>query len=133
MPPTFSYTSTSSSSFSTSYRTSSSSSSSNAGPRTVSQTHESHSTPAGTATRTTNSRTGKPTVQETRYFDGKGREVVGGRIEGAGSGYGGGFGSRGVESGGVDRRIEDVSDESDADRVYRERMEEEYAKREGGA
>jgi len=38
------------------------------------------------------------------------------------------------QPGGNERgRIEDVTDESENDRVYRERMEDEYAKREGGA
>jgi hypothetical protein len=59
-------------------------------------------------------------VQETRHYDSQGRETIEG---------GGGSGSNGG------RRIEDVSDSKQAERdaEYEERMEEEYAKREGGA
>lgn len=59
-------------------------------------------------------------MQDTRYYDSQGRPVQG--IEGNGSGS--------------DRaRIEDVTDEEqkENDRLYEERMEDEYAKREGGA
>lgn len=57
-------------------------------------------------------------MQETRHYDSQGRELLEG-----GSGSNGG------------RRIEDVSDTKQAERdaEYEERMEEEYAKREGGA
>jgi hypothetical protein len=63
-------------------------------------------------------------VQETRHYDSQGRELLEG-------------------SGGADasRRIEDVSGQQQAekdtqaerDALYEERMEDEYAKREGGA
>ena len=66
---------------------------------------------------------GEPVVSETRRYDGQGRPVLesstasGGdrRIEGA--------------------RVEDVTDQKDdeATRRYEERIEDEYAKREGGA
>ena len=57
-------------------------------------------------------------MQETRHYDPQGRELLEG-----------GSGSNGS------RRIEDVSDAKQAgrDAEYEERMEEEYAKREGGA
>ena len=62
---------------------------------------------------------GEPVVQETRRYDTQGRKMP----EGAG----------GV-TGDPQRRIEDVSDEqAEKDRLYEERMEDEYAKREGGA
>ena len=58
-------------------------------------------------------------MQETRHYDSQGRELL---ESGSGSSNGG-------------RRIEDVSDSKQAERdaEYEERMEEEYAKREGGA
>ena len=63
---------------------------------------------------------GEPVVQETRTYDQEGRQLISGGNDGSGVGMG--------------RRIEDVSDEQkERDRVYEERMEEEYAKREGGA
>jgi hypothetical protein len=59
-------------------------------------------------------------VQETRHYDPQGREL----LEGPGGA-------------GASRRIEDVSDtqasQAEKDALYEERMEEEYAKREGGA
>ena len=63
-------------------------------------------------------------MQDTRYYDSQGKPVQG--IEGSGVARG-----RGGDSG----RIEDVTDEEqkDNDRLYEERMEDEYAKREGGA
>lgn len=75
----------------------------------------SRTTPEGTTTRTTTQNLGERPVTHTQQFDARGRELTG--------------------SGGADRRIEDVSDqqESEADRLYRERIEDEYAKREGGA
>lgn len=60
---------------------------------------------------------GEPMVTETRQYDNQGRELLGG---GAGAD--------------TSRRIEDVSDtQAERDRLYEERMEDEYAKREGGA
>lgn len=112
----------SSSSFtSSSYSFSSSSSSSNVngeqtstGYRTMQQTNTD-----ADGNRTVQSATqnlGQPVVQETRQYDAQGREMLTGS---------GGDGARG--------RIEDVSDSKDADAQYEERMEDEYAKREGGA
>lgn len=63
---------------------------------------------------------GEPVVAETRTYDQEGRRLMGGE------------GAEGVNMG--RGRIEDVSDEREAaDRRYEEAMEEEYAKREGGA
>ncbi|KIX02344.1 uncharacterized protein Z518_08285 [Rhinocladiella mackenziei CBS 650.93] len=73
----------------------------------------------GTSVRRTHEETGKPTLQDEMYIPPGGRT-----IEGTGA----------AEKG----RIEDVSDADaerhrERDREYEERMEEEYAKREGGA
>ena len=75
---------------------------------------------ATTVTRATQN-LGQPVVQETQHFDSQGRQTLPGT------------GSNG--QGGVQSRIQDVSDDAQAarDREYLERMEEEYAKREGGA
>jgi len=75
-------------------------------------------------------RLGESAQQETRTFDKQGRQVLTGeveeapekRIEGSDSGAGGG------------PTIEDVTDDQAArDKQYEEAMEDEYAKREGGA
>lgn len=99
-----------------------------------SYTEEQHSDPAGTAVRTTHQDgRGAPAVQEVRYFDAGGREIPAERA--ARRGLGPAAGAPGDSSSG--RRIEDVSDrdqrQDDVDELYRERMEDEYAKREGGA
>jgi hypothetical protein len=71
---------------------------------------------------------GQPAVQESRYYDAEGRQILeGGRVLG-----------QSVQSGASEqRRIEDVSEEPQRgvqkEREYEERMEDEYAKREGGA
>lgn len=108
---------TSTSSFSSSF-TSSSSSTSNGqttGHRSVQQTT---SDPVnGTTVRTSTQEHGQPAVEQTKHYDPQGREL----LEGPGS------------TGGS-RRIEDVSgSQAERDAEYEERMEEEYAKREGGA
>ena len=71
----------------------------------------------GTTVHTSTQNMGEPAVQETKHYDPQGRELLEG----------------GSSSGG--RRIEDVSDAKQAERdaEYEERMDEEYAKREGGA
>lgn len=69
------------------------------------------SDPSGTTIHRTSQEAGQPAVSETTRLPAGGTAAVGG----------------GVDSG---RRIEDVTD---ADREYEERMEDEYAKREGGA
>ncbi|KAL8974877.1 MAG: hypothetical protein Q9197_000880 [Variospora fuerteventurae] len=69
------------------------------------------SDPSGTTIHRTSQEAGQPAVSETTRLPAGGTAAVGG----------------GTDSG---RRIEDVTD---ADRQYEERMEDEYAKREGGA
>ncbi|KAL8990836.1 MAG: hypothetical protein Q9177_000602 [Variospora cf. flavescens] len=69
------------------------------------------SDPSGTTIHRTSQEAGQPAVSETTRLPAGGTAAVGG----------------GTDSG---RRIEDVTD---ADREYEERMEDEYAKREGGA
>ncbi|KAL8783557.1 MAG: hypothetical protein Q9213_004547 [Squamulea squamosa] len=71
------------------------------------------SNPSGTTVHRTSQEAGQPAVSETTRLPAGGSAAVQG----------------GVDSG---RRIEDVT-ESDADREYEERIEDEYAKREGGA
>ncbi|KAI9716505.1 MAG: hypothetical protein M1828_007665 [Chrysothrix sp. TS-e1954] len=115
------------SSNSTSYSyTSSSSSYSTSNGQSSSHSQQTYSNPQGSGIRTTTQNSGQPTLQETREYDAQGRAVIGdgsaGRIGGA----------SGTDTGGR-ARIEDVTEETDADRLYRERMEDEYAKREGGA
>lgn len=101
--------------------------------RTTSQayTEEQHSNPQGTTVRST--RQDDPNVapvQELRYFDAGGHEIPAERAAHRGLG-----GAAPPGDGG--RSIEDVSErdnhERDVDRLYRERMEDEYAKRKGGA
>ena len=70
--------------------------------------------PRGTTTHRTAQETGKQPYQETTYTP------AGGRLESTGTA------TRG--------RIEEVTDDqAEKDRQYEERMEDEYAKREGGA
>lgn len=71
----------------------------------------------GTTVKSASQNQGEPVVQEERHYDGQGRELL-----------------SGADGATVNRRIEDVSDEQkERDREYEERIEEEYAKREGGA
>ena len=111
------FTSTSSFSFSS---TINSSSSSNHNGETTSyrSTHQTTSDPVnGTTVRTSTQENGQPAVEQTKYYDSQGRELL--------EGPGGAGGSR---------QIEDVSgSQAERDAKYEERMEEEYAKREGGA
>lgn len=73
---------------------------------------------SGTTVNTASQKYGEPVVQEQRQYDAQGREMIG-SANGTGS----------------DRRIEDVDEEAqrERDRQYEERIEDEYAKREGGA
>ncbi|TVY16348.1 hypothetical protein LARI1_G005347 [Lachnellula arida] len=120
------------SSFNFSFSSSSSiSASSSSGVQRTGQSYQSttHSDPSGTRVQTTSQRVGQPAIQETRNYDAHGRQILeDGKTLGQGQGQGGGNASR---------RIEDVTDadenENGNDRLYRERMEDEYAKREGGA
>ena len=71
------------------------------------------SNPSGTTTHRSTKEAGKPVVNETT------RVPAGRQVEGEGSGQG---------------RIEDVTEaDEQASKQYEERMEDEYAKREGGA
>ena len=113
------FTSTSSFSFSSTINSSSSSSSNRNGETTSHRsTHQTTSDPVnGTTVRTSTQENGQPAVEQTKHYDPQGREL----LEGPGS------------TGGS-RQIEDVSgSQAERDAEYEERMEEEYAKREGGA
>ncbi|KAI1452659.1 hypothetical protein F4805DRAFT_23374 [Annulohypoxylon moriforme] len=80
------------------------------------------SDPSGTTTHFASQRSGEPLHHEHHEYDASGRLISSGR--------------RAIGGSGVDtnRRIEDVSDEQrENDKLYEERIEDEYAKREGGA
>ncbi|KAI1651920.1 hypothetical protein F4815DRAFT_46831 [Daldinia loculata] len=80
------------------------------------------SDPSGTTTHTASQRIGEPLHHERRDYDASGRLVS--------------SSDRALNGSGIDpdRRIEDVSDEQrENDKLYEERIEDEYAKREGGA
>jgi hypothetical protein len=82
--------------------------------KTSRYTQSSSTDPQGTTTNRTVEESGKQPYRETTYTP------AGGRLESSGAGAQG--------------RIEDVTDEqAEKDREYEERMEDEYAKREGGA
>lgn len=65
-------------------------------------------------------RLGEPVYTESRQYDSSGRPMVEGNSVGSGT--------HRIEGG----RVEDISDQ-EAARRYEERIEDEYAKREGGA
>lgn len=78
-------------------------------------TETTSSNPSGTTVHCTSKKAGQPAVVETTHLPARGGNA---QIEGMGS----------------NRRVEDVTDTvTDADRAYHEAMEDEYAKREGGA
>ncbi|KAI1208008.1 uncharacterized protein F4807DRAFT_432811 [Annulohypoxylon truncatum] len=80
------------------------------------------SDPSGTTAHFASQRSGEPLHHEHREYDASGRLM---------SSEGRALGDSGVDTG---RRIEDVTDEQrENDRLYEERIEDEYAKREGGA
>ena len=105
---------------SSSYSSTSYSSSSSTNPQgtTTHFTQSTQTNPDGTTIHRTAEQTGRQPYSETTHVP------AGGRI---GSGGSGGSSSRRDA-----RRIEDVSD-ADAEREYEERIEDEYARREGGA
>lgn len=118
-------------SFSFSSTTFSSSETRNGTTTSRSYTEEQRSDPSGTTVRsTTQNDPHASAVQEVRYFDAGGHEVPAERAAHRGLG-----GAAATDDN--SRRIKDVSEheerESEVDRLYRERMEDEYAKREGGA
>jgi len=88
--------------------------------------HQSHTDPSGTTMQSITQNLGEPAVQETRQYDSAGRELP---IAGAGAGM---LGS-GSSDGGRIKEVTEGQEESEVDQQYRERMEDEYAKREGGA
>ncbi|KAI0148040.1 hypothetical protein F4776DRAFT_605721 [Hypoxylon sp. NC0597] len=80
------------------------------------------SDPSGTTRHIASQRSGEPLHHERRDYDASGRLI---------SSEGRALGGNSIDS---NRRIEDVSDEQrENDRLYEERIEDEYAKREGGA
>lgn len=90
-----------------------------------SYTSQSSSDPRGTTVRTTSQNYGEPAVEETRHYDNQGRELLNAAPT-----------STNNQQRIQDVEVEDVTDqvdESEADKRYREAMEDEYAKREGGA
>jgi hypothetical protein len=102
--------------YSSSYSSTSYSSSSSTDPtgKTMRFTESTSTDPRGTTTHRTAEETGKQPYRETTYTP------AGGHLESGGAGTQG--------------RIEDVTDDqAERDKEYEERMEDEYAKREGGA
>ena len=105
---------------STSYSSYSSSSSSNG--QTTGSHHSQHTVTDSSGNKqvkTTSGDLGGPVYEDSRSYDAQGREL----LEGSGS------------TGRNQPRIQDVEieDVTDADEQYKEKMEDEYAKREGGA
>lgn len=89
-----------------------------------SYSQQSSTTPAGTTTRTTTQQLGQPSVEEVRHYDNRGQELLNAPT-------GSNTNQRRIQG---DFEVEDVTDEVDAaDKKYREAIEDEYAKREGGA
>ena len=97
---------------STSYSSVSTSSTTNGQTTGSTHTSQTHSNNEGTTVRTTTERIGEPATEDIRHYDARGNQLVNGN------------GANGQA------KIEDVTD---ADKLYEERMEDEYAKREGGA
>jgi hypothetical protein len=103
---------------------STSSSSTTVNGQTTSQSHATYSDPSGTKTHTTSQEPGQAPRVERHETDNAGRRVDSGGAQG-----------RIQDS----ERVQDVTEEDgddeqkEKDRQYLERMEEEYAKREGGA
>ncbi len=79
------------------------------------------SDPSGTTTLSASQRNNEPIFTQRRYYDASGRQIPQGQ-------------SLGNSGGGSSQRIEDVSDQQrENDKLYEERIKDEYAKREGGA
>ncbi|GAB7339362.1 hypothetical protein MBLNU457_6004t1 [Dothideomycetes sp. NU457] len=114
----------SSQNFSYSYSSSSSfSSSSTSNGQTTGSHHSQHTVtdPSGTKVKTVSGDIGGPTYEDSRSYDSQGHELL--------------EGSDSSSAGRNQPRIQDVEveDVTDADEQYKEKMEDEYAKREGGA
>jgi hypothetical protein len=99
------------------YSTSSSSYTSSINGQTTSYTQSTQSDPSGTRVHQTSQEPGQAPREERFEIDSSGKKIAEGT------------------SGSSQGRIEDVTDEQqkENDRLYEERMEDEYAKREGGA
>jgi hypothetical protein len=81
------------------------------------RTQTTYSDDSGTTVKSSSQNIGEPVVREEKHYDAQGRELL-----------------SGTDGAGQNRRIEDVSEEQkQRDREYEERIDEEYAKREGGA
>lgn len=99
-------------SYSTSSFSYSSNTSSSGGHHTgTSERTQTFSDSSGTTVRKTSQNLGGEPVSEVKHYDAQGRQLPGGH-------------------GSSERRIEDVTD---ADKEYEERIDDEYAKRQGGA
>ena len=86
--------------------------------------------PRGTTTRTTSSQIGRPTVEQVRHYDNHGRELLTApHASSANINTNSNNNQRRIQ----DFEVEDVTDQVDAETKYKEAMEDEYAKREGGA
>lgn len=112
------------SSSSVSYSSSSTTSSNGGEPTTTGfqRTHQSYTDPSGTTSeRATHQDLGGALRQTTRQTDSSGRVLTGGGAEDA----------QRITDGGPE--VTDVTDQAENDRRYEEAMEDEYAKREGGA
>ena len=99
------------------------SSSSSRNGQTTGSRYAEHTTsdPSGTTTYTASQRNNEPVYAERRDYDASGRPIAHDR-------------NLGSSTGSSSRRIEDVSDhQSENDKFYKERIEDEYAKREGGS
>ena len=101
----------------TSYSSSSNINGQTSGHRYAEQTNKD---PSGTTFKSASQNPGEPVYTETRQYDPQGRPLVEGNTVGGGANR--------IEGG----RVEDIS-EAEAARRYEERIEDEYAKREGGA
>lgn len=96
-----------------------SSTSSSINGQTVSHTQRTYSDDSGTHVHRTSQQPGQAPVEERFEVDSSGRRIAEGSTSGSNQG-----------------RITDVTDDAqqkENDRLYEERIEEEYAKREGGA
>lgn len=99
-----------------SYSTSSTQTTTNGQTTGFTQTSSSHTDPSGTTFHSSHQTHGEPPQTQTRHFDTSGRELLDERSSAG--------------------RIEDVSasqSQTERDAQYEERIEDEYARREGGA